>query len=334
MFWENYTTAIYANMTTRNAASAVPFGDLQLTAQLYPEAVLSHGEQLLRVVEAKCEIESCADRLQFFSTGMKHARLAGNAVTAVSTAALGGCVGGQTTCNVEATLPVLEALRVVRQNASNTGAINVFEVTAADSRLGHDIAGQALAGAAHILASSGGTANGRTPIALLPTTRWKFAIDPADVGLSAYWYNSTVWSAPRVESVLTSVGAAWNTSSSVVAWSAAHNNQTYSGVGWYRGAVEVPEAESKLQVVVAGWCGAKVSAWYDGRPLSRAQDVTSASVAAFVLPDPTALTIDRQRGAGEKPPAPLMLTLRVDGGGTPCVAGYGLTGYLWLVRST
>ena len=328
-FWENYTTSTYNNMTVRNMTSTATFGALQLTQQLYPEEVLSRGEELLGKVESSCVIDGCGERLQLFKTGMQHARLAGQAVTAVAAAELGACVGGRNTCQLGSVLPTLEALRVVRETAAANNAINVFELTVFDSRPGHDIAGQALAGAAHMLASSGGTAQGRTPVAMLPTALWKFAIDSADEGLAAHWYNKSAW-LPRVPSVETSVGARWNTSSSVAAWSAAHGNKTYAGVGWYRVALEPQEAEAEgeLHLVAADWCGVNITAWYDGQPLAGAQLPKSASAAAFVLPQPG--TSDRRRGL--KPPKPRMLTVRVDGGGARCEAGYGLTGYVWLVE--
>ena len=113
-FWENYTTSTYNNMTVRNMTSTATFGALQLTQQLYPEEVLSRGEELLGKVESSCVIDGCGERLQLFKTGMQHARLAGQAVTAVAAAELGACVGGRNTCQLGSVLPTLEALRVVR----------------------------------------------------------------------------------------------------------------------------------------------------------------------------------------------------------------------------
>ena len=105
-----------------------------------------------------------------------------------------------------------------------------------------------------------------------------------------------------------------------------------SGVGWYRLALAVDEAQlnQSLQLVAAGWCGASVTAWLDAQPLGRANGLPkSAAAIAFVLPTPARLRSRRL----VKPAKPRALTVRVDGFGARCPTGYGLTGYLWLVRA-
>ena len=114
------------------------------------------------------------------------------------------------------------------------------------------------------------------------------------------------------------VGQDWNLSSAVVAWSAAHSNRPFRGVGWYFSPCVAWNASSigthtEQRLVASPSVGGDVSAWIGGRtlqpaPLNATQPTTptSAAAAAFVLASVT------HCGKGD------LLALRVDGrGGEP-----------------
>jgi hypothetical protein len=105
----------------------------------------------------------------------------------------------------------------------------------------------------------------------LSLARFTFAFDPDDIGLTAVtpWYsprdnrhNASKWHP-------TPIATAWADTPTGATWRAAHGGSDFTGIGWYRGIITLPErlasnsSRSSLYLTVNA-CGRKLSSWLNG----------------------------------------------------------------------